>query len=48
MTSSLPPRRTTLHFSQIGFTDDLTFITFPAFSCHPRRAGVCFGLPASP
>lgn len=28
MTITLPLRRMTLHFSQIGFTDGLTFIVF--------------------
>jgi hypothetical protein len=29
MTSTLPLRRTILHFSHIGFTDALTFIALP-------------------
>lgn len=32
MTMTLPLRRITLHLSQMGFTDALTFIVFPPYA----------------
>ncbi len=40
ITLILPFRLIILHFSQIGFTDDLTFTAFPPFYL-PLRAHIC-------
>ena len=37
----------TLHFSQMGFTEDLTFMIFPPFCVYVRGGGHCFFLPVS-
>src|SRR5680860_1561630 len=45
MINTAPLRRTTLHFSHIGFTDARTFITDP---CHSSRRIVGSSLPYIP